>query len=799
MRPTIDDRCGIFVKDYPKTDRPKGQTIEHQYHYFDKDGTATVIRSYDDQGKKNIKAPFGVKQSDLKPYRWHEVESSSEIFIVEGELDSDGLMMRGIKAICCRVWTKRHADLLKGKKAILIPDCDKDGMKKANKIANLLTESGVTVKWCQLPRIGNWEYLRDSGGLGSYDYFQLGGSIAELRSCISDFPLPFAQPQQTITSDTDESPVTEKTEKSPSVFHLLMAIVSECYLFKQDSELGETYADIKVGSVRKTYRLRSKEFKAWLTRELYKRHDKSANSEALETCLKICEGEATSNIEPVWMRTAEHDGKIYLDLSNELWQAVEVSKKGWRVVDSHDLPIRFMRSPAQLPIPTPESNLACKKDQPESNLACKIDKLWDILSIAEESKPLVLGWLLSCLVPYGDKPILVLFAPKGSGKSTIATFLVNLADSTKSALLPAVGDRRALAVQSRHRWIFAYDNLSHLSVEQQDAMCCASTGAGYMERALFTDSDITYVEYRRPQVLTSVDLVPTRSDLLDRCLLVKIKPMPESDHKPKKELDELFHQHRAEILGGLLDLLVIALRNRDTINQHWQRMADFHKLAIEAGIPNFNQAYLANIANAQQEAISANSIASAIAELGDFNGTAEELVTRLKAISDDSKVQKLTSATLGRLLKGTLKSDLQAIGIATDSFRQSKGIRWIIQTDKQAKLPTLPTCLHKPIQGKGSGNVGNKTLPTFPTSLPTQPDPKTTHDVGNSVGSVGKGKLPTLPEPIQDKENVGNVGNVGKNEYLSTHSDYDQRSIWGSRQYRLPNHYYLEDGDQSEF
>ncbi len=135
------------------------------------------------------------------------------------------------------------------------------------------------------------------------------------------------------------------------------------------------------------------------------------------------------------------------------------------------------------------------------------------------------------------------------------------------------------------------------------------------------------MEYRRPQILTSVDLVPTRSDLLDRCLLVKLKSIPECDRKTNEELEQLFQECHAEVLGALLTILCITLRNMDSIRQPLQRMASFHRLALSAGIPNFHETYLSSIGNAQQEAVRANPIADAIAEVGNFHGTAQELVT----------------------------------------------------------------------------------------------------------------------------------------------------------------------------
>lgn len=77
-------------------------------------------------------------------------------------------------------------------------------------------------------------------------------------------------------------------------------------------------------------------------------------------------------------------------------------------------------------------------------------------------------------------------------------------------------------------------------------------------------------------------------------------------------------------------MLCIALRDMDSVKQPLQRMASFHRLALSAGIPNFYKTYLASIGNAQQEAIKANPIGDAIAELGNFDGTVQELVTKLK-------------------------------------------------------------------------------------------------------------------------------------------------------------------------
>jgi hypothetical protein len=128
-------------------------------------------------------------------------------------------------------------------------------------------------------------------------------------------------------------------------------------------------------------------------------------------------------------------------------------------------------------------------------------------------------------------------------------------------------------------------------------------------------------------------------------------------------------------------------------------MASFHKLGLAAKIPGFHQAYLASISDSKDEAVRANPISDAIAEIVNFEGTTQELLQKLKDISDDPKVQKLTTRALGRFLKGSLKSDLESIGIRIDSFRSAKCMNWIISRtdiDIDAKKTTLTTQTTEP-------------------------------------------------------------------------------------------------------
>ena len=55
----------------------------------------------------------------------------------------------------------------------------------------------------------------------------------------------------------------------------------------------------------------------------------------------------------VHTRVAEHAGRLYLDLADERWRAVEIGPDGWQVLGSP--PVRFRRAAGMLPLPVPDA------------------------------------------------------------------------------------------------------------------------------------------------------------------------------------------------------------------------------------------------------------------------------------------------------------------------------------------------------------------------------------------------------------------------------------------------------------
>src|SRR5439155_18270460 len=135
--------------------------------------------------------------------------------------------------------------------------------------------------------------------------------------------------------------------------------------------------------------------------------------------------------------------------------------------------------------------------------------------------------------------------------------------------------------------------------------------------------------------------VATRSDLLDRCIIVWLPAIPDNQRRAETELFEEFRKVRPKILGALLDAVAVALQRLPSIKlPGLPRMADFALWATAAetafGWPVgiFIGAYQGNRDSANDLAIEASVVAGPLLELlesgGGWAGSSGELLNLLK-------------------------------------------------------------------------------------------------------------------------------------------------------------------------
>jgi hypothetical protein len=105
-----------------------------------------------------------------------------------------------------------------------------------------------------------------------------------------------------------------------------------------------------------------------------------------------------------------------------------------------------------------------------------------------------------------------------------------------------------------------FDNLSNVPHWLSDALCRLSTGGGFGTRTLFENDEETIFTAKRPIILNGIGNIVSRSDLLDRALLVKLEAILKANRKTERQFWAEFETEKASIFSALLSGVSCALK-----------------------------------------------------------------------------------------------------------------------------------------------------------------------------------------------------------------------------------------------
>jgi hypothetical protein len=457
---------------------------------------------------------------------------------------------------------------------------------------------------------------------------------------------------------------------------------------------GTAYAAVEVGGHLETLAIRSVRFRDWILIRFLQQHGRAPNSQLLADALNTIRAIAVYHGPemPVFVRVAEHEGDVFIDLGNENWDAVRVTREGFEAVPRP--PVGFVRKAgfARLPYPAGEGT---------------IDDLRPFVNIRrDEDFMLVAAWAAFSLSPRGPYPVLVLQGEQGSAKSTTVRVLRALVDPAVEPLRALPRSERDLAIAAGNAWVLAFDNLSGIRDWLSDSLCRLATGGGFATRQLYTDDEEIIFSARRPIILNGIDDIATRGDLQERSVLVSLPSILEDERREENTFWAEFEAVRPRIFGSLLSGVSAALRNVDHVHlERKPRMADFAVAATamedafgwEPG--SFVEAYAVNRQQASETLLANEPIAEAIEKfLGDgqsvWSGTATELLEMLGFYVNDSTKRSRAwpggPQVLSRRLK-RIAPALRSAGIEYTEHEQGhrkrkvKVLRKLVRDDEQAQ------------------------------------------------------------------------------------------------------------------
>jgi hypothetical protein len=543
---------------------------------------------------------------------------------------------------------------------------------------------------------GALEWLAEIQRRQAYDFQKLR---KRLKQAIPDLHLRTFDQHVAAASKTSRK--RERAARNPTQADTLIKLAQTAELFRTPDGIG--YADSTIDGHRQTWPIRSKTFRQWLGREFFTTTEGAPNSDAFAAALNVIEARAhfEAPIRHVHLRVAGLDGKLYLDLCDQAWRAVEIDATGWRIIT--EVPVRFRRARGMLALPDPVAG---------GSLAT----LHKFLNVRHEADlDLVDAHLQASLRDGPNYPVLVLAGEHGVAKTFACKILRAVIDPNTLRTRGPPRDLRDLAVQAGNNHVLPFDNLSTLPDWLSDALARLSSGAGFGTRLLYSDDDEMLFAGSRPLIINSIAEIVGRADLADRCVTLMLERIDDSDRRAEEEMLAEFEAARPGILGGLLDTVSRGLRRLPlTTLDALPRMADFALWATACERENgtFMAAYGGNRADAVATIIEDDAIAQAVRRFLElpkddksttprqqWEGTATELLTELNNVASERATKAKDWPASPNALSSRLRRAAPALRkvevyVDFDRSDDKKRTRMIYLStdkprDKPRKQPTL--------------------------------------------------------------------------------------------------------------
>lgn len=675
--------------------RLKKGKCESTHTYHDADGVAVlaVVRVRLADGKKEIPQVrpesggwvFGGIGKNRPLYNLPEILAATDqaICVLEGEQKADLMTKLGFVATTTSqgAGKAKLTDFaaFKGRILHLFADNDAPGRSHMEDVAQRAHAAGAiavfNVELSGLPPKGDVVDFYNANQKDGLNDEQIADAI---RDAVAKAPELYKPAESTADVDNNDDGTDDDEDAGDSARSLadqIVVMASDAELFH--TEQGEVYATFAVKDHRETCRIGSSQFSRWLASRFYQEQKQAVPAQAMATAIAQLTAMAHFDREclTVHSRIARTANAVWIDLCNEKWQAVEITSKGWRVVD--EPPVRFVRRSGMKAMALPIAGLQT------------FDPLFDLLHVDDLStRLLVTAWLINSALQLTSYPVLGVTGEQGSGKSTFCRALQRLVDPHQVEGRSPPRNEEDIAVAAQHAHVLVYENLSSISPQLSDAMCRVATGAGFAARKLFTDDDERQLAFCRPLIINGIGDLATKSDLADRVVSVHLEPIPRDRRQTERLLWEKYEVLLPQLTGALFSLIAKVIGMPD-LDVPLERMAEYSqigaKVAVALGLPaaEFTDAYRQNRDSSSLTALESSAIGTPLLKLVRENTIScpiGSLLFELQRVADKYEIRHpewpRTPRALGNELR-RLSPNLVRIGISVVFPPRRKDGCWV--------------------------------------------------------------------------------------------------------------------------
>lgn len=249
---------------------------------------------------------------------------------------------------------------------------------------------------------------------------------------------------------------------------------------------------------------------------------------------------------------------------------------------------------------------------------------------------------------------------QGSGKSTLTNIIRRIIDPAVAVMASMPENADSLKNHLANNLVVCFDNTQPLNNTYSDILCGAVTGTSFVKRKLYTDNDEVIMKLHNIIILNGIDIIPRKSDLLERSVLFKLNNIPNRKRKSEAEIKAEFEEDLPYIFGEVLKTLKKYFQKKDSIKvvgDHRMSGAyrDCYIIATILGVENeFLEAFSANQKLLQADYEETNPIISAITSFMDgcnvISDSVSALYLGIKRYADKLKFPKSPSA-FSRMLR----------------------------------------------------------------------------------------------------------------------------------------------------
>jgi hypothetical protein len=509
------------------------------------------------------------------------------------------------------------------------------------------------------------------------------------------------------TTDPEQEEDNDTRNKvSAKVLKLIEPYVIE--LFKNQYETP--FAAIMINGHRETLPiLKSKRFEMWICKIMYELDEKTLGSESLKEVINNLAARAmfdgsTRTLDLRVSKDPNDDSVFYYDLTNQNWEVVKITRDGWSIEQSTDVPLMFRRFSNQQPQIYP----AASKSYPPDIF----DRFMDLINVKNNpsARLLLKCYIITLFIPEIPKAALMLHGPAGAAKSACQTLIKQTVDPSILISLAYPSSNDALQQQLSHNYVPYYDNVSIMKDWLSDALCRAITGSASSKRELYSDDDDILYRFVRCIGFNGINLAATKADLLDRGIIIELQRIQKKNVRDfNGDILPEFKELLPQLLAYIFDILVQVLKlesNGGIRLEAKSRMADFeiHAEMISRCIGNkvnaFVEAYEANKQLGSGEVLEGSPVAKAVIDLMEsrdrWEGSTAELLSELESVAAKLKINtqkeklwpKGTNVITRRI--NAIKTNLMDVGIQVSSRQHPTKRTAIIMIEKIPFEPFKP-------------------------------------------------------------------------------------------------------------